>query len=116
MSQPTLNIHAMDKGGSLYKDVLPLSVETQEQVIPDGEVWEVQLFYGNAAYLDDVVVYLCWDYGGAGEEILVATHGDLEFQIVRGLIGDGVKKLAIVLDNATTDARMIGASWHGVTK
>jgi hypothetical protein len=116
MSQPSINIRAMDVEDSLYTDVPALSVQAQSVVIPDGVKWEIRLFVGNAAYLDDIHVRLVWDYGGAGEEIIVATHGDMEFQLVRVLQGDGVKKLAIVLDNATLADRVVGAAWYGVLK
>ena len=113
MSLPWSNLAGADVSGNLYKSVAALSVETDEQVIPNGETWHVRLMFANASYLDDVVVCLCWDYGGAGQEVIASSHGDMKFQLDRKLVGDGVKKLAIVLDNATPAARVIGVSWYG---
>jgi hypothetical protein len=102
------------KDDSLYVEVATMSSESSDQVVPNNETWEINHFCGNAAYLDDAYSALVWDYGGAGEEILIATHGDIDtgglsFQVT----GDGSKKLSIVLVNDTAAGRVLGAHWEG---
>lgn len=98
---------------SYYVEVAALTEVSSDTVVPNGETWEVMLFDGSAAYLDDTTVSIVWDYGGAGETILAATHGDVQDRtIVEQVTGDGVKKLSIVLTNDTSAARVLGAHWE----
>lgn len=65
-----------------------------------GKTLFVDKFVGNDATSALAACLLIWDYGGAGEEILWAINQgkDLPHEIRRTT--DGVKKLAVVLDNA----------------
>ena len=96
-----------------YVSVLTRTIAVEESVIPDGERWEIQRFIGNGAYLPNVTVSLVWDRGEPGEEILAATHGDAEIDVLRVLVGDGVKKLEVVLQNDSNEGQTIGGSWTG---
>ena len=96
-----------------FLEVAALTREIRDVVIPDTEVWEIQGFMGQAAYDPNIQVCLVWDRGGAGEKLIISTHGDLNTKVNRQVTGDGVKKLAIVLDNLTNSASAIGARWTG---
>ncbi len=100
---------------TLSKDVAAAGEEISDTVIPDGETWELTRFSGGAAYLDDTIVCLVWDRGGGGEEILACTHGDQNQPLVIDpLVGDGTKKLAIVLTNDTESSRIMTGAWEGI--
>lgn len=79
-----------------------------ETLVPDGETWEISEFVGSAAYVDNAEVKLCW-----GAELLASTHGDARIELDRQIVGDGVTKLCIVLDNAAANARSLGGQWRG---
>ncbi len=103
--------NAPDHTASHFEDVAANSVITHETVLPDGAEWEVYEFTGAAAYLDNAEVRLVWDYEGAGETLLASTHGDGRVDLAKKLVGDGTKKLAIVLSNATNGAHSLGCVW-----
>ena len=102
------------KSDQLFADVNGNTVQTSETVVPVGETWEVQKFVGAGAYLSDVEVKLIWDYGGASPEILASTHGDANIVMARQLVGDGVKKLALALENDTAAQHTVGGLWEGL--
>ena len=97
---------------SLFASVASYDEETSETVVPNGETWIVRAFAGSASRLDDNVASLVWDYGGAGETILAATHGDAVIHLAETITGDGSKILAIVLTNDTGAARVMGGQWQ----
>ena len=101
------------RNDSIYKEVASLDEDSSDSVIPSGEVWTIRKFVGAGAYLDDTIVSLIWDYGGAGEEMLASTHGDATIELLKELTGDGTKKLSIVLTNDTNSAHVMGGQWEG---
>lgn len=84
----------------MYNVVGP-NEEVDYIIIPDGEQWEIQDWWGSANPNRDTHVCIIWDYGGVEEEILSVTHTSEKRVIGRTLIGDGLKKLAISLRNDT---------------
>ena len=102
----------MTKSDAFHKSVATGTTDTKEVVIPAGEEWYVESFEGSAAYMDDTMVCVVWDYGGGEPEILAATHGDTRKIIDRTLTGDGVKVLAILLQNNTANSHVIGGSYR----
>lgn len=76
----------------------------------NGKTIRVSRFYGEAAFSKNSAVKLVWDYEGAGEEILWAFKGgdplphELRDSPLLERIGDGVKKIAVCLDNGETGA------------
>jgi len=94
-------------------EVGALSEEHADAVIPDGESWTIRRFTGAGAYLDDTTVSLVWDYGGASPQILAATHGDAQVELLAELVGNGSKILALVLTNDTDSAHTLGGAWEG---
>ena len=95
---------------SHYKSVATLTTDANEWVVPSGEVWFVEHFEGNAAFVEDTEVCLVWDYGGT-EEIIRATHGDAVWTPGYAFTGNGTKKLAIVLDNQSANSQSMGGSY-----
>lgn len=98
---------------SIYQEVAALTEVTSEMIPANGVSWEIQSFTGNGAYDASVTVKLVWDFGGGGETVLVSTHGDLVDRLRNDQVtGDGVKKLAIVLDNQSNTAQTIGGQYE----
>lgn len=103
-----------DHSDSYYLSVLANSVAVKAVVIPDGEMWRLTQFVGDAPHISDASVHVVWDHGGAGEVMLACTHGDARIPLDILLVGDGIKKLALVLDNATPGAHTMGAIWEAL--
>jgi len=82
------------------------------QTPTEGAIWEVVLFAGCAAYTGKTTVKLVWDYGGDSEEVLAAVHGDASCALVRQVTGDGQKQLALILENQTDDACLLGGRYE----
>ena len=80
--------------------VIAGSILVDEAVISNGQKIYVDNFVGNDATSALSACLLIWDYGGAGETVLWAINQGVGLQHSIRLTGDGVKKLAIVLDNA----------------
>lgn len=97
---------------SYYDSVPSLGEYTSEKTPANGNTWRIYRFVAGGAYVDDAHVCLVWDYGGAGEIILRASHGDADLPVHHDIVGDGTKKLAIVLINDTAAERVLGASWE----
>jgi hypothetical protein len=104
----------IDHSKSIFQSVPATSTTYEDQTIPNGDTWKIQKATGSAAFTADVHVLLVWDRGGAGEEILFATHGEAQSVLDRDLVGDGVKILSIVLENNSLDAQVIGGSYVAV--
>ena len=63
---------------------------------------KVSFFQGSAAFLQNAVVKIMWDRGGASEEILWSCKGEQVFE--RHIIipsPDGVKMVSLCLDNGS---------------
>ena len=102
----------IDRSDSHYETVAALGRVTKDQVPATGKTWEIVRFVGAAAYTPDTAVKLVWDLGGAGEEVIASTHGDANLELVRQVAGDGTKKLALVLENDSAAARVLGGRYE----
>ena len=60
----------------------------------------------------ETAVKLVWDLGGSAEEVIASTHGDANLELVRQVAGDGAKKLALVLENDSLAARVLGGRYE----
>jgi hypothetical protein len=96
---------------SYFKTVNSSSEDALELVIPNGEVWEIDSWSGSANPFRDTHSCLIWDFGGAGERILALTYTSLKTTIQEQFIGDGVKKLALVLRNDSLSAERLGCEF-----
>lgn len=102
----------VDRSDNLYETVSALGRVVKDQVPASGKTWEIVRFVGSGAYLPTTAVKLVWDHGGAGEEVIAATHGDANVEMVRQVVGDGAKKLAIVLENDSACAQVLGGRYE----
>ena len=74
-------------------------------------------FFGDAAFSQNSVVDVLWDYGGGSEEIIWSTKGSIRDKGLKELIGvgDGVKKVALSCSNGETgNIIMFGKALLGV--
>jgi len=102
----------IDRSDSLYESIGALGRVTKDQVPANGKTWEIVRFMGSAAYLPETTIKLVWDAGGTIEEVIASTHGDANYELVRQIVGDGVKKLGIVLENDSLAARVLGGRYE----
>jgi hypothetical protein len=102
----------IDRSDGLYESIAALGRVIKDQVPGNGKTWEVVRFVGSAAYGPETSVKLVWDLGGAGEEVIASTHGDANVELVRQVAGDGVKKLALVMENDSLSARVLGGRYE----
>lgn len=72
-------------------------------VVPNGVEVEIAYFEGHAVYTVNSVVKAVWDMSGTPENIW-STKGDAQSRIYKVYTGDGVKKLAICLENGEDGA------------
>lgn len=96
-----------------FKEVSAYTQSAKETIISVGETWEIQLFIGSAAYLAETVVKLVWDFESVNAEVISSTHGDATIPVVKTLVGNGSKKLAIVLCNESGTAQTLGGAFEG---
>jgi len=87
------------KDDSKYAVIPPLEEHSQEQIPPDGKEWLIESVEGVAPNSSEGWVALIWDYEGENEEILFLTYASNSKTINKIIVGDGVKRLAIVLHN-----------------
>ena len=83
---------------------VPASSDIRAEYIPAvGEKLMLVDFLGHAAFSESSVVCLCWDEGGAAEEVIWNTKGDAKDErlFLDLPVGDGVKKIELILDNST---------------
>ena len=92
-----MSVHTLQ----LTKSVAATTEDVQTVIIANGKSIEVLMFRANSAH-ENCTVKLLWDQGEAGEMIWeLIAEGNTEMNISHKVVGDGVKKLAIALDNAT---------------
>lgn len=94
-----------------FAEVATLTTDTDEWVVPTGEVWRIRSFQGSAAYVEDTSAQLVWDYG-VTDVLIRSTHGDAAFGLDFEITGDGAKILAIVLDNQSANSQALGGSYE----
>ena len=82
---------------SLSKEVAA-TTEDVETFIPATGDFYITKFCGEAAFDTNCAIKIIWDYGGT-EEILWSTKGVTVVDLDIERTGDGVKKIAIALDN-----------------
>ena len=111
MANVQFRARVVPKSDHHYGSVGANSEVEHDEVIPNGETWKITRFTANGAYLDDTMVCLCWDRGGDDDELLAASHGDASIPMEKELVGDGSKKLTILLTNDTSSAHVMGGRW-----
>ena len=95
------------------KLVASLMQESQSYVPPEGSSVVISEFSAEAAYDRDIEVAIIWDFEGEDEDFLwtVKGSGSLKQRIeIPAEEVDGVKKLALILDNGTISELTMSAS------
>lgn len=101
----------------ISKDVASSTEDSDTYVVPNGKTLEIVHMMGEAAFSPNSAVKLVWDWGGAGETILWTIKGSSEIgpdvaEDFPTMTGDGVKKIAVSLDN--NEAGSVFMSGHVV--
>lgn len=92
---------------TISEEVSSGSEECVSYTPPSGNDVHIYLFAGEAAYTKNAAVKLVWDYGGGGETVIwtIKGSGSMPFtHVIPSADIDGVKKLAICLDNGESGA------------
>ena len=93
----------------LYKAVASSGSETDSYTVPDGNILYLRTMGGSAAQINTVHVSIKWD-----GNFIFATHGDeVQEHLECEFIGDGIKKIEIILSNTSDVSETIGAYWLG---
>lgn len=95
-----------------YKEVDANTEDSSDFIIPDGETWEICFWNGSANAYRETHVCIIWDYDGASPEILSITYNSEKRYIHRQFVGDGSKKLAIVLVNDSPNSERLGGEFE----
>lgn len=86
----------------ISEEVAAQTQECVEFVVPAGP-FTIESFVGDAAFDINCAVKLVWDFQGAGEQIIWTHKGAAGMPFVEdSLVGDGVKKVAVCLENSLT--------------
>ncbi len=101
----------------ISKDVATGTEDCDTYVVPSGKTLEIVHMKGEAAFSPNSAVKLVWDWSGAGETVLWSIKGSSEIgaDVTEGfpaMVGDGVKKIAVCLDN--NEAGSVFMSGHVV--
>lgn len=102
----------IEHGEIFYKSAPALSEELSPGITPDnGQELFVYRFRANGADPSSYVI-LVWDHGGEDEKVFCSTKGDIDLFFDSSnhdyhILGDGVKKLQIVIENNNTSASPI---------
>ena len=91
----------------ISKEVQPEESESETHTPANGKTLYIDDFLGEAAFTPNAVVTLLWDYGEAGQVILWSTKGSGRLPAPISVVGDGVKKLAVELENNLTSGTLI---------
>lgn len=106
--------------GKIFKD-LRVSIEVaageeefDDYVPPAGSEIGIKKFVGSAAFTQNSVCMLVWDFGGAGEEIIWSVKGSAEMpnnaaRVILASETDGTKKLAIVNANGESGSLVMSS-------
>lgn len=102
----------IDRTDSFYTTVPAKGGVVKDQVPAKGVTWEIVRFVGSAAYSATTTVKLVWDSGGPEEEVIASTHGEANVELLRHIVGNGIKKLALVLVNTSAEPQTIGGRYE----
>jgi len=97
----------------ISKEVSATTEDCVSHTVADGKKLFIDKFVGEAAFTTNAVCKLVWDYGGAGEQVIWTTKGSSKMPFTHEVTGDGVKKLAVCLDNGTAGALVMSAYMEG---
>jgi len=86
------------------QEVAAAKIEADEYVPAAGSIVHINKFIANGAYTPNAVIRLVWDYEGS-EEVIWTIKGESLMPFEHKITdGDGIKRLALVVDNSHTGA------------
>lgn len=85
---------------------------SSEQIPANGAEWEITYIEADAPSSSDGWVSIIWDYGGVGEQPLFLTYTSKAKRTGISVVGDGVKKLAIVLHNESASSLFMSGAYE----
>ena len=88
----------------------PVQVLQEDYVVPDGVTVEIQSMGGSAG-TEDGCTRIVWD-----DETILVTYWDTNHLSSYTILGDGVKKLSIILTSAGLSPQWMGGYWTGGIK
>ena len=91
----------------LSGNILSLTENFQEYTPPANSTVKIVSVVGEGAYTVNSEIRVVWDYGGGNPEILWSMRGSSKFNNTIEIDSsktDGVKKLALVVDNGELDS------------
>ena len=106
---------SLARDDELIKVVSAGSYEIKEQTVDNGETWVIMFMCGNSVYRNDVKCEIRY---GTDEsyEILFVTHGDFSMDTYKELVGDGTKKIKILLQNDSSNSETLHACYRAKKK
>lgn len=84
---------------TISQEVSADTEQCETYIPPNMATIEVLEFFGSGAFSKNSSVKLVWDLDGAGETVLWSHKGEAAAPRRFTVTGDGVKKLAVCLDN-----------------
>lgn len=96
----------MDEIELLINEIVEFGTEfSTEYVVPEGKTAYIYIFKSSLPDSAKAVARLVWDYNGDEQDLWVLhRHGSMPDRDINiKVVGDGVKKLALVCDNACSN-------------
>lgn len=98
----------------ISKDVTAGNEDCDTYIPANGVEINITDFHGEGAFDPNAAVKLIWDYSGGGEEILWTIKGSSQAPIQFKRTGDGVKKIAICLDNGMSSGSVFMSGYANI--
>lgn len=98
------------KDDTYYTSVTAGQEVISYQIPENGKEWILEDFIADAPSSSDGYVALVWDYDGTPEYIIV-SYTSSHRNLTKTVVGDGVKKLALVLHNSGDSSLIMGGSY-----
>lgn len=97
---------------SEYYAIVPSGEEQAWSQVPEnGKKWIIRNVEAAAPNCSDGWVAIIWDYDGSNPEVLFVAYDSAEKDLTKSIVGDGAKKLAIVLHNEGLSELVMGGKY-----
>lgn len=105
---------AFDKNERFYKQVPASSSEQYDYVPANGEKLRIINVGVSSSSIPDTTACIAWDAAGT-PDIIISSYGEAKHQdIIKDVVGDGIKILRINLTNDLTEPTYMGGFWQGI--
>ncbi len=85
----------------LSKEVASATSDAETYIVPSGKNAFVRDVCGDGSASPNAVIKFIWDYGGT-DELIWTIKGSATVPVEKSFLGDGVKKLAVELENTSS--------------